>query len=85
MPSDTGESAAATAAMLTLEHCSADAHVYACIVTSGATAALALLADAFPWTPGRSHFLPQVENHTYAAPYDAHVCAIATYATPPLL
>lgn len=68
MPRETGESAAATAARLTLQHCNADPHAYACIFTSGATAALALLADAFPWTPGRSHFLPTVANHTCAAP-----------------
>jgi selenocysteine lyase/cysteine desulfurase len=39
---------------------------YQCIFTSGATASLALLADAFPWSHD-SKLFHTVANHTYAS------------------
>lgn len=48
----------------TLAYFGAPPGAYVCVLTSGATAALALLADAFPWKAGVSRFLYTAANHT---------------------
>ena len=59
-----GASAAAAERLrhLTLEMCRADPSQYVCVLTSGATAALKLVADAYPWGAG-STFLYLRDNH----------------------
>ncbi|KAL8126629.1 hypothetical protein AgCh_013760 [Apium graveolens] len=45
-----------------LNFCNASAKEYKCIFTSGATAALKLVGEAFPWS-SRSSFMYTMENH----------------------
>ena len=48
--------------VLTLDMCRADSAQYVCIFTSGATASLKLVAEAFPWSSA-STFLHLDDNH----------------------
>ena len=45
-----------------LDYCNASAKEYKCIFTSGATAALKLVGEAFPWSR-ESCFMYTTENH----------------------
>ncbi|XP_021738429.1 molybdenum cofactor sulfurase-like isoform X3 [Chenopodium quinoa] len=45
-----------------LDYCNASAKEYKCIFTSGATAALKMVGEAFPWS-NQSHFMYTMENH----------------------
>ncbi|XP_054814716.1 molybdenum cofactor sulfurase isoform X2 [Prosopis cineraria] len=45
-----------------LDYCKASPKDYKCIFTSGATAALKLVGEAFPWSC-KSHFMYSMENH----------------------
>lgn len=45
-----------------LDHCNASPKDYKCIFTSGATAALKLVGEAFPWS-SESNFMYTMENH----------------------
>ncbi|CAO2815208.1 unnamed protein product [Amaranthus hypochondriacus] len=45
-----------------LDYCNASAKEYKCIFTSGATAALKMIGEAFPWT-SQSCFMYTMENH----------------------
>ncbi|KAF9678625.1 hypothetical protein SADUNF_Sadunf07G0054000 [Salix dunnii] len=45
-----------------LDYCNASAKEYKCIFTSGATAALKLVGEAFPWSR-ESCFMYTMENH----------------------
>ncbi|XP_062115811.1 molybdenum cofactor sulfurase isoform X2 [Humulus lupulus] len=45
-----------------LDYCKASPKEYSCIFTSGATAALKLVGEAFPWSP-ESCFMYTIENH----------------------
>ncbi|XP_028801683.1 molybdenum cofactor sulfurase isoform X1 [Neltuma alba] len=45
-----------------LDYCKASPKDYKCIFTSGATAALKLIGEAFPWSC-KSHFMYTMENH----------------------
>lgn len=45
-----------------LDYCNASAKEYKCIFTSGATAALKIIGEAFPWS-SQSHFMYTMENH----------------------
>ncbi|KAL2928144.1 Molybdenum cofactor sulfurase [Bienertia sinuspersici] len=47
---------------LVLDYCNASAKEYKCIFTSGATAALKLVGEAFPWS-SESQFMYTMENH----------------------
>lgn len=59
-----GASVAATERLrqLTLGMCSARQEDYVCVLTSGATAAIKLVADTFPWSD-KSAFLHLSDNH----------------------
>ncbi|KAK9807865.1 hypothetical protein WJX72_011591 [[Myrmecia] bisecta] len=54
--------AEADARAMTLAMCNASPAEYECIFTSGATAALKLVADSFPWAAG-SQFAYTLDNH----------------------
>ncbi|KFK43865.1 hypothetical protein AALP_AA1G184100 [Arabis alpina] len=65
-----------------LEYFSASPEDYSCIFTSGATAALKLVGETFPWTQD-SNFLYSMENHNsvlgireYALGQGASACAV---------
>uniref|UniRef100_A0A7C9AY39 Aminotransferase class V domain-containing protein n=1 Tax=Opuntia streptacantha TaxID=393608 RepID=A0A7C9AY39_OPUST len=45
-----------------LDYCNASAKEYKCIFTSGATSALKLVGEAFPWS-NQSCFMYTMENH----------------------
>lgn len=45
-----------------LKLCNASVADYKCVFTSGATAALKLVGEAFPWTRS-SHYMYTMENH----------------------
>lgn len=45
-----------------LDFCNASARDYKCIFTSGATAALKLVGESFPWS-SQSTFMYTMENH----------------------
>jgi molybdenum cofactor sulfurtransferase len=45
-----------------LDYCNASPKDYKCIFTSGATAALKLVGEAFPWSCN-SNFMYTMENH----------------------
>ncbi|KAL6314879.1 hypothetical protein AAG906_029096 [Vitis piasezkii] len=47
---------------MVLDHCNASPKDYKCIFTSGATAALKLVGEAFPWS-SESNFMYTMENH----------------------
>jgi molybdenum cofactor sulfurtransferase len=63
-----GATAAALEAlrMETLALCGADPSEYVCVLTGGATAALRLVAEAYPWAPG-ARCLALADNHSSAA------------------
>lgn len=48
--------------MQVLDYCNASPKEYTCIFTSGATAALKLVGEAFPWNYSSS-FMYTMENH----------------------
>ncbi|OWM89521.1 hypothetical protein CDL15_Pgr024269 [Punica granatum] len=65
-----------------LEYCNASPGEYRCIFTSGATAALKLVGEAFPWS-SQSRFMYTIENHNsvlgireYALDQGATACAV---------
>lgn len=65
-----------------LEYFNASPEDYSCIFTSGATAALKLVGETFPWTQD-SNFLYTMENHNsvlgireYALGLGASACAV---------
>ncbi|EFH51195.1 hypothetical protein ARALYDRAFT_912014 [Arabidopsis lyrata subsp. lyrata] len=67
-----------------LEYFNASPEDYSCIFTSGATAALKLVGETFPWTQDRN-FLYTMENHNsvlgireYALAQGASACAVDT-------
>ncbi|CAL0328717.1 unnamed protein product [Lupinus luteus] len=67
-PHSQSESSSATLDILSdarqqvLDYCNASAKDYKCIFTSGATAALKLIGEAFPWSCN-SNFMYTMENH----------------------
>ena len=62
----------------TLTHLNAPFGEYAVVFTSGATGAMRLLAEAFPWTAGGSEFAYTRGNHTSVV--GARGCAMAAGA-----
>ena len=62
----------------TLTHLNAPFGEYAVVFTSGATGAMRLLAEAFPWSAGRSEFAYTRGNHTSVV--GARGCAMAAGA-----
>jgi molybdenum cofactor sulfurtransferase len=65
-----------------LEYFNASPEDYSCLFTSGATAALKLVGETFPWTQD-SNFLYTMENHNsvlgireYALAQGASACAV---------
>lgn len=49
---------------VTLRLCNAPEDKWVCIITSGATAAIKLAAESFPWTREKSFYLYLADNHT---------------------
>ncbi|KAJ8433037.1 hypothetical protein Cgig2_009137 [Carnegiea gigantea] len=65
-----------------LDYCNASAKEYKCIFTSGATSALKLVGEAFPWS-NQSCFVYTMENHNSVIgirEYPLLICLMSRYA-----